>query len=77
MKWFWIMWSMNVFHLWVFISKFSKNLFFDGILFDVLVFTSYTISLGIMTKSFSKFGLLQRVGLGMIWVGIILVKVKG
>ena len=75
-KWFFIMWGIGIIPLWAFVSRVSKNLLFDGILFDFLMFMTYTIALGIISKEFIKFHWYNWVGFVSIICGFVLLKLK-
>lgn len=72
--WFYFMWGMGFLPLWAFVCKYSKNVVFDGMLFDVLMTITYTLSILYFTKSFEKLGATQYIGLGTILCGLYLFK---
>jgi hypothetical protein len=76
-KWFLALWGLGIIQLWPIITRFSKNLFFDGLLFDLFLMISYFITLGIINKDFERFNVWQWISLGMILGGMIMFKVKG
>jgi hypothetical protein len=75
-KWFAALWGLGIIQLWPLITLVSKNLFFDGILFDIILMTSYFVTLGLLNKDFEKFNIYQWISLGLIAVGMILFKIK-
>lgn len=60
--------------LWATISRVSKNLMFDGMLFDILLFITYGIIFMILEKHYITFTLLHYIGFTLIILGMILVK---
>jgi hypothetical protein len=60
--------------LWPFVSKYSKRLLFDGMLYDVIFFASYTMFLILLTGT-GKFSFVQYIGAAIIIVGFILLKI--
>ena len=72
------MWVLGgIFQLWVIVSAVSKNLLFDAMLYDNLLFLSYTIPL-ILWGCATKFVAHQWIGLVLIVIGSILIRlVKG
>lgn len=59
--------------LWSFVSRASKNLVFDGLLYDFLIVTSYTITMVLLTNS--KFAWYNTVGVLLMICGLLLVKI--
>lgn len=73
-KWFWIFFVVSLFTPWVIVSKYSKNLVFDALIFDICLVLSYSIGLLYFTNSFSKFSWNQFVGIGLIVFGLFFFK---
>jgi len=73
-------WSCAVFivgaacPLWLIITRYSRNLLFDGILYDVLMFLAFTITLLGLGEG-SNWGIAQYGGLFLILTGLILLKI--
>lgn len=57
---------------WPFVARYSKNLIFDGLLFDVIMTVSYTMS--VIYFSGFKMNLYQWLGLILAFVGLFLFK---
>jgi hypothetical protein len=72
--WFWLSWGASVIPIWPLISKYSKDLVRDGLIFDVTMTLVYTTSILYFTKSFSKFGANQYLGLLCVMGGMYLFK---
>ena len=76
-KWLWIMYAFQLIPgVWILVSRFSKNLMFDGVLYDVIMLMAYSVCLGFFTGQFEKFTLTNWVGFILICIGFILLKVK-
>jgi hypothetical protein len=60
--------------LWATISRVSKNLMFDGMLFDVLLFITYSIIFMILEKHYLSFKIYNYIGFVFIIIGFILIK---
>ncbi len=74
-KWFWIMFVFGALcPLWLFVSRISKNIVFDGMLFDVLLFFVFPFTMIIFGKTV-HFNVLQWIGLIIICVGFILLQI--
>ncbi len=73
-KWFWIFFAVSLFTPWVLISKFTTNLVFDALVFDICLIVSYSIGLLYFTDSFSKLTTFQFVGMFLITIGLFLFK---
>jgi hypothetical protein len=70
------MWALGLIPLWGVVSRYSKNILIDGLLYDILMFLTYSISLCIFTKSWEKFTLINYIGLVGIIGGFICLKIK-
>lgn len=75
-KWMWILLLLGIFPGWVIISRYSKNLMFDGMLYDVIMFLTYAVFIGFLTGQFLKFNWSQWIGFIMILTGFILMRMK-
>ena len=75
-KWTWIylVYSIASVIPWVFISKDSKTLTFDSLLYDILVTVFYYAGILYFTHSISKLSNYQIIGFGLIMLGMILFK---
>ncbi len=74
MIWFWMAWAGGCLPLWTMIARYSKDIVFDGILFDVTMTLVYTASILYFTKSFSKLGCQQYLSLVFIVGGLVFFK---
>lgn len=72
-KWFFILYVISCIQPWAFISRYSKNLFFDGIIYDCILFLSYNFML-IYLGTTKKFGVYQWIGLFLVAFGLLLIK---
>ena len=69
------MWLLMVlFPIWILVSKISKNIVIDGIIFDVLLTVSYTISILYFTSGIIELTKLQYFGIIFILFGLFLIK---
>lgn len=59
--------------LWPLVAKYSKNLAADGLLFDVLILTSFYCTIWYMGQM-QDFSITQWLGFGLALVGIFLMK---
>jgi hypothetical protein len=73
-RWFWIFFGVSLFTPWVIISKFSKDVVSDALVFDVILVLSYTIGLLYFSNSISKFGFSQWFGIFTIVLGMFIFK---
>ncbi len=71
-KWFWIFGLVSLFTPWFIVSKYSKNLMFDAVIFDCILILSFGIGLLYFTKS--KLSLEQLLGIVLIGFGIYMFK---
>ena len=65
-------WITGIFPLWLILSKYSKNLVFDGILFDCVLLLTYTIITMRLTNY--KFTINFFIGFIFIISGLFLIK---
>jgi len=60
--------------LWPLVSRVSKNILFDGMLFDNLLFLAFAVAMVCLGQAV-HFGPLQWVGLGAVVTGSVLMRV--
>ncbi len=72
--WFYLIWIVNIVPLWAFVSKYSKNIMFDGFLYDILLFFSFYTAM-LFAGGSSKIDRLGWAGVLLIMVGFVLLKV--
>ena len=70
--WFWVLCIQ--FPLWAFVSRISKNIAFDGIVYDALLCLSYAVAL-LWFSGAPGFKLINYIGVAFIICGTILMKV--
>lgn len=58
---------------WIIVTRISKNLLFDGMLYDNIMFLTYVITM-ILLKEGRSFDIKQWVGLALIVVGSVLIR---
>jgi hypothetical protein len=76
-KYFFASWIFGaIIPFWPIISRFSKNLMFDGMLYDMIIFTSYSLTFFFLEKHFEKFTAINYTGLMMVIFGMIFLKIK-
>jgi len=73
-------WALFAFGLlatptWLIVARLSKNLVFDGMLYDNLMFLTYVITL-LLLKCGDKFQVIHWVGLSFIVLGSVLMRIK-
>lgn len=66
-------WMINVLPLWVVVAKYSKNLFFDAILYDGILIVTYTIALAYFTQITLK--PINMIGLLLLFIAVIMIKI--
>lgn len=69
----WIM-ILGAFPGWALVSKFSKNLLFDGMLYDNIMFLTY-VSTMIALGAHSKLSPHQWIGIGAVIIGSIMIRI--
>lgn len=74
--WFWIAAAFGAFPLWILISRYSKDIMFDGMLYDIVLFLGCAIGAGVFTGKIATFNTLQWSGFFLIMIGLLMVKYK-
>lgn len=72
-SWIWMLYGLNIVGIWPLLSKYSKNILFDGLLHDFIVFMTFYGTLLIMGSA-STFSATQWIATTMIILGFILFK---
>ena len=72
-KWVYILFFMNLFGAWPIVARYSKNLIFDSLLYDLIIFFTFYLTLLYLgaAKSFSP---VQWVGTVIVAIGFIVLK---
>jgi len=76
-KWTVYLWALNLLPLWALIARYSKNILFDGILYDILLTVIYTVTMmWFMSRSVS-FSVTQVICMIVMVIALIVFKVGG
>jgi hypothetical protein len=65
-------WSGKYTWLWPFMSARSSNIAFDGVLYDTTMLLTYAISINVFSNK--GFTLINWIGLGVVLIGIFLLR---
>ena len=68
----WLVFTLGLIPLWPFMSAKSSNIAFDGVLYDTTMLLTYAISINVFSNK--GFTLINWIGLGIIILGIILLR---
>jgi len=71
-KWYWLLYLTTVIPSWAVICKYSNNVVFDAILYDLILLVSYSGFLIFLTKA--SLNIYNIFGLVLIFIGVILFK---
>ena len=73
---FWVYGMMvtGFLQLWVIISRYSTNILFDGMLYDILLFLTFPLSMWYMGET-NTFSIQQWIGLIVVVIGFLILKV--
>lgn len=74
-NWFWFAVIFSAIPVWPLISRVSKGLLVDGLLYDVVLFFSYAGTL-LLLGAGKEFTFWQWIGFFLVTIGFILLKVK-
>jgi len=73
---FWIGAVFGAFPLWLLISKHSKDVMFDGMIYDIVLFLGCAIGAGFFTGKIYSFNTTQWFGFLLVVLGFFMVKFK-
>jgi len=73
-KWFWAMYAFGVIMPWAFVSRYSKNLLFDGLLYDMVMCCTMAATFAVLGEG-ANFTGWNWVGVGLALCGFAMMKV--
>ena len=73
-KWMIFLAMIQLIPFWVVVSRVSKNLLFDALLYDSLLAISCIVAIGIFSNTFMNFNWYNIIGIILVIVGLIFVK---
>lgn len=71
-KWFWYSYIITAIPIWQIVSRISTDIFFDALVFDIILILSFSITLGYLTHQI--FTPQKIVALVLMFGGLILFK---
>ena len=74
--WFVLSWLITIIPVWSVVSKYSNNLLFDSLLYDVVMVSTYTLVTAILMKDKLAFTTVNWIGMSVVIVGFIMMKIK-
>lgn len=74
--WMFLTYASSLLPVWVFVAKHSKDLIFDGIVYDLAVLIPYVVGTMYFTHAFHELKFINYFGLVIIVIGMILFKVR-
>ena len=66
-------WAWGCIPLWTVVAKYSKNIFYDALLYDVIMLVSYTLAMLYFTQTELK--PINMFGLFLLFVAAMLIKI--
>ena len=72
---FWVVLALGAFPGWALVSRYSKHLLFDGLLYDAILISTYPIMMYFMGEM-KKFSTIGYVGLVFVIIGLIMMKIS-
>ena len=74
-KWFWLTFTWGILcPFWLIISRYSRNLIFDGMLYDIIMFSTYVLTMAALGVG-AKFSLINWLGVVIVSIGFFLMQV--
>ena len=74
--WFFATWALGLIPMWPVVSRYSKNVVADAVLYDTIITLVYYVALLWFTGQFTVVRWWQVLGFVLALVGTVLVKVK-
>jgi len=75
-KWLWIMLVFGAAcPWWLIISRVSKRLLFDGMLYDNLMFLAFVVTMLVLSRHESSMPIYKYVGLGFVVAGSVMMRI--
>jgi hypothetical protein len=74
-NWFYVLYVFGIIQLWPFVSRYSKNLVFDGLLYDTILVLTYSTVVIFLSKG-KTFSTVNYAGVGIVIIGLILMKIE-
>lgn len=71
-KWYIVQYCWTLLPLWSTVCRYSTNVLFDAVLYDLIILITYSFSLLILTRV--QLSLTNYIGLAMIFAGVALFK---
>ena len=71
-KWWIIQYGWSLMPIWTMVCRFSNNIVFDAVLYDLIILITYSFSLIILTRT--SLSQTKWIGLALIFIGMILFK---
>lgn len=68
-----IMWVLSLLPVWIIVSRYSKNILFDAMLYDVLIVFIYAI--GLIYFGHKILSPLNYIGVGLVLLGLTFIKI--
>lgn len=75
-RWFLMLALLNAMPMWPLVSKYSKNLLFDGMLYDIVIASGYVAGIIYFTGSFSKLTWINWTGIVVALCGLLMLRYK-
>ena len=73
-NWMWVVWIWGCLQLWPFVSKYSKNLLFDALLFDIILLVTGAAGLIYLGEA-KAFNVVQWLGVSIVIIGFVVMKI--
>jgi len=72
-KWVFVLYFLGAIQVWPLVAKYSKNLVFDGFLYDFVIFWAFFLTLFAVGGG-TKFTWVQWIGAAVVMIGFVLLK---
>jgi len=75
--WFWYVYIFGAAcPIWAWVCCFSKNILFDGMLYDIVMFVTFFVTMALLGAG-ERFALHQWVGTYLVLVGFVMMRIPG
>jgi len=74
--WYSIFLLIQCIPMWAIVSKFSKNISFDAMAYDIILFLACNLSILYFSGDAFRFSIFQKIGAGLVIMGFLMLQIK-
>ena len=73
-KWFFLNWAGWCMPIWAIVTLYTKDVVFDGLVYDLIMTIAFTIAIIIFTKSYNTMNIYNFIGVAITLIGLVIYK---